>query len=130
MKSVGVRSAVHHVLNRRGHDSKALDPWYFPSITEYTNLLRASSFRPVHVSLNPRMTELSEDGVRGWLQVFVRHSFLKDFSHEEADAIIQEVVDICEVDCKDNSGDKDGEGIWSMMYMRLRVHAILDEVDA
>lgn len=103
-----------------------LDPWYFPSVEEYIKLLQASSFRPIHVSLNPRITPLSAGGLRGWLNLFVRNSFLKEFNDVEADEVIGEVVDICEVDCRDKGVPGDAEGSWVIMYMRLRVFAILD----
>jgi hypothetical protein len=55
----------------------------------------------------------------------VRNSFLKEFNDEEAGEVINEVVDICEVDCRDK-GVAGGEGSWAMIYMRLRVLAILE----
>jgi len=69
--------------------------------------------------LVPRLTPLLEGGLRGWLQLFARRTFLKGFSDEEADAIIDEVVDMCEVDMKDK------EGNWALMYIRLRFSATL-----
>ena len=35
MNVVGVRSALHQVLRRRGYDPIELDPWYFPTADEY-----------------------------------------------------------------------------------------------
>lgn len=114
-------------MRKRGYDPCALDPWYFPSIDEYTKLLQASSFRPIHVSLNPRVTPLSVGGLRGWLHLFVRDSFLKEFSDEEAGEVLDEVVDICEVDCRDKGvAGVDSDGSWAIAYMRLRVLAILE----
>jgi len=126
MNCIGVRSAIHRVLSKRGYDPQVLDPWYFPSVAEYTKLLQESSFRPIHVSLNPRFTPLPAGGLRAWLQTFVRNSFLKDFSDEEAEVVIEEVVGICVVDCRDKGLDGAEQGGWAMMYMRLRVFAILD----
>jgi hypothetical protein len=56
----------------------------------------------------------------------VRNSFLKEFSDGEADEVIDEVVGICEVDCRDKGAAQDAEGSWAMMYMRLRVCAVLE----
>ncbi|KII86629.1 hypothetical protein PLICRDRAFT_163835 [Plicaturopsis crispa FD-325 SS-3] len=118
---IGVRSAIHHVLKQRGYDPEKLDPWFFPSVDEYSELLQAASFRPTHVSLTPRFTPLSTPGGLGdWIRLFVRSSFLKDFSDAEADSIIDEVVEACRVSCMD------GNGKWAMIYTRLRFVAIWD----
>ncbi|KAJ7457682.1 S-adenosyl-L-methionine-dependent methyltransferase, partial [Mycena galericulata] len=120
MNCIGVRSALHSVLKSRGHNPSPLDPWFFPSVEDYTKLLIAASFEPLQISLSPRATPL-EDGLKGWLEVFVRKSILKDFPDSEATEIISEVVDVCRVDCLDNSGN------WSMMYNRLRFEAVLKD---
>ncbi|KAJ7164697.1 S-adenosyl-L-methionine-dependent methyltransferase [Mycena crocata] len=116
MNCIGIRSALHRVLKSRGHDPIPLDPWFFPSVEDYTKLLIAASFEPLQISLTPRVTPLA-DGIRGWLEVFARKSFLKDLPDGEATEIITEVEDICRVDCQDSSGN------WAMMYTRLRFSA-------
>jgi hypothetical protein len=83
-------------------------------------LLDAASLRTEHISLTPRLTPLSESGLKGWLNLFVRHSFMSSFSDAEADAVIDEVVRRCEVDCKDEQGK------WTMMYVRLKFVAVWD----
>ncbi|KAJ7505574.1 S-adenosyl-L-methionine-dependent methyltransferase [Mycena galericulata] len=118
MNCIGIRSTLYSVLKTRGHNPAPLDPWFFPSVEDYTKLLIAASFEPLQISLSPRATPL-EDGLKGWLEVFVRKSILKDFPDSEATEIIDEVVDACRVDCLDNSGN------WSMMYNRLRFEAVL-----
>ncbi|KAJ6584668.1 S-adenosyl-L-methionine-dependent methyltransferase [Mycena capillaripes] len=118
MNCIGLRSALHHALKARGYDPVSLDPWFFPSVDEYTKLLIAASFEPGEISLTPRITPL-EDGVRGWLEVFARKSILKDCPDSEATEIIDEVVEVCRVDCQDTMGN------WFMMYTRLRFSAIL-----
>ncbi|KAJ7465299.1 S-adenosyl-L-methionine-dependent methyltransferase [Mycena latifolia] len=118
MNCIGTRSALHRAVKSRGGDPIALDPWFFPSVEDYTKLLVAASFKPLQISLTSRATPL-EDGVRGWLEVFARKAFLKDFPDNEATEIINEVVDACRVDCQDSSGN------WAMMYSRLRFEAVL-----
>ncbi|KAG7096343.1 hypothetical protein E1B28_003787 [Marasmius oreades] len=44
MNCVGVRSALHVVLKRRGHDSTTVDPWFFPSPEHYSKLLIEQGF--------------------------------------------------------------------------------------
>jgi hypothetical protein len=64
------------------------------------------------------MTPLPE-GLSAWLRLFTRHSFLREFGDDEAEEIIQDVVDMSAVDCKDE------EGNWEIVYMRLKFSAVL-----
>lgn len=64
------------------------------------------------------MTPIPE-GLLAWLRLFVRNSFLQGFGDEEAEDVMKETVNVCEVDCKD------GEGSWAILYMRLRFAAVL-----
>ncbi|KAF9534520.1 S-adenosyl-L-methionine-dependent methyltransferase [Crepidotus variabilis] len=118
MNCIGVRSAIHRALRARGYNPQELDPWYFPSVEEYSKLLESAGFKITHILLNPRVTPL-EAGVDGWLNLFVRGSFLKNLSDREAAEVIKEVVDEVQVDCQD------ADGKWSMMYTRLRFSAVL-----
>ena len=68
----------------------------------------------------PRMTPLPT-GLRNWLELFARHSFLAGYSDKEADEIMREVVEDCRVDCQDESGN------WAISMMRLRFYAVLEE---
>lgn len=34
----GIRSALHDILKSKGHNPEEYDPWYFPSIENYTNV--------------------------------------------------------------------------------------------
>ncbi|KAF7291702.1 Methyltranfer-dom domain-containing protein [Mycena chlorophos] len=116
---IGIRSHLHRSLKACGYDAVSMDPWFFPSVAEYSKLLTAASFRIKQIELVPRITAL-EDGVRGWLELFARTQILKECSTEEASAIIDEVVEACKPDCLDS------EGNWSMMYTRLRFVAVLN----
>jgi len=78
----------------------------------------ASGFEPTHLSLTPRITPLS-GGLYDWLDLFVRHTFLRDFGDDEAKEIMREVQERLAVDCRDASGK------WTMVYTRLRFSAIL-----
>ncbi|KAF9493521.1 S-adenosyl-L-methionine-dependent methyltransferase [Pleurotus eryngii] len=118
MNCVGVRSALHIALRRRNYDPVSMDPWYFPSVHDYQTLLSSAGFKVVHISLNPRYTPLPA-GLGAWLELFVRHSFLRELGDEEAKEVINEVVESCAVD------SRDAQGKWALMYMRLRFHAVL-----
>jgi len=82
-------------------------------------LLENAGFRVDTISLVPRITMLKEGGLRDWLQLFARDTFLKTFDDEGAADIMDEAVRMCGVDCQDKDGN------WSMMYVRLRFSATL-----
>jgi len=71
------------------------------------------------MSLVPRLTPLGDGGLRAWLQLFARRTFLKTVNDMDAEAIMDEVEQMCRVDCKDRACN------WSMMYVRLRFAATL-----
>ncbi|KAF5371770.1 hypothetical protein D9758_003369 [Tetrapyrgos nigripes] len=140
MNCVGVRSALHTVLKRRGYSPVELDPWYFPHDSEYKKLLESHGFQVQSCTLHPRITPVPA-GLRGWLDLFVSNSWLKGLKGEEADKILKEVEDMCRVDLfyggnglgdgekkeedgKEGKEDKD-EGGWGLMYVRLRFVATL-----
>ncbi|KAI4519725.1 S-adenosyl-L-methionine-dependent methyltransferase [Schizophyllum commune] len=117
---IGVRAAIHAALRRRGRDPAAVDPWFFPSVEEYSTLLIRAGFTIREISLVPRVTPLPE-GLAGWLRMFAKHSFMGDLDDAEAEEIITEVAEAMSVDCRDR------EGRWSMMYVRLRFLAVKEE---
>lgn len=71
------------------------------------------------MSLVPRLTPLGDGGLRAWLQLFVRGTFLKTVNDVDAEGIIDEVEEMCRIDCEDRAGN------WSLMYVRLRFAATL-----
>ncbi|KAG8214790.1 hypothetical protein J3R82DRAFT_9926 [Butyriboletus roseoflavus] len=71
------------------------------------------------MSMVPRLTPLGDGGLRAWLQLFARGTFLKTVNDVDAEAIIDEVEQMCKVDCEDRGGH------WSLMYVRLRFAATL-----
>ncbi|KAF8489396.1 S-adenosyl-L-methionine-dependent methyltransferase [Gautieria morchelliformis] len=109
---IGIRSALHEVLRRHSMDPVPRDPWYFPSAEDYQEEVH-------HISLNPRLTPL-EGNVKDWMNMFCRWNFLEGLEDEEANLIMEEVNDLCAVDCCDSRGR------WSMMYTRLRVVALYE----
>ncbi|ORY32189.1 S-adenosyl-L-methionine-dependent methyltransferase [Naematelia encephala] len=126
---VGVRAALHQVVRRQGRDPHILDPWYFPTAEQYSQLLQNHGFTPLHVELIPRPTPLSTD-LLGWLQTFARNTFLAEYDDEQAQRLLIEVADICRPDAF-WSDDNPGEGVvaaeagsgaqgWQVMYVRLR----------
>jgi hypothetical protein len=93
--------------------------------------LRTASFRPLTVNLHPRFTQLTasssgENGLLAWLRLFARPHFFKTLDDEAAEAVMQEVLEMCRVDCcatvKNANGVEREE--WALMYVRLRWVAI------
>lgn len=86
---------------------------------EPPQLLENSGFRVDTMTLVPRPTPLGDGGLRAWLRLFARGTFLKTVRDVDAEEIMDEVEEMCGVDCKDR------EGKWSLMYVRLRFAATL-----
>jgi len=115
---VGVRSALHSALRRKGYDPVARDPWYFPSTESYSELLGSEGFEVVNISLVPRQTQLVGHMLE-WLRLFTKNTtFFHGIGLDETEVILREVADACEVDAKDMDSDR-----WMIMYVRLRVVA-------
>ena len=52
-----------------------LQPWYFPTISEYTALLERNGLEVVYATLFDRPTPLGEAGLAGWLSMFGQRFF-------------------------------------------------------
>ncbi|CAE6426402.1 unnamed protein product [Rhizoctonia solani] len=118
LNCVGVRSALHQVLRRRGIDPSRVDPWYFPRSEHYASVLESEGFKIEQISLNPRFTPLPGPLI-DWLRTFARNSILANMNDEDAEQVMQDVSDLCEPDMKDEKGG------WAIMYVRLRFRAVL-----
>ncbi|KAI9489312.1 S-adenosyl-L-methionine-dependent methyltransferase [Zychaea mexicana] len=111
-----VHTALITAMNRRGHDGKALSPWYFPSEAEYSKLLEANGFRVDSIELVPRMTQLNTD-IAGWLTTF-GFAFLEVLKTEqERQEVLAEIME----HLRPVYQREDGK--WFIMYVRLRVVA-------
>jgi SAM-dependent methyltransferase len=63
-----LQTALIEELDRRGHDGRAANPWYFPSTEDYGARLAAAGFDVRYIALIPRPTPLPD--MRGWLATF------------------------------------------------------------
>lgn len=92
-------------------------PFYFPTISEYANLLENTGFRVRYAVLFDRLTELKgEDGLKNWINMFVKTPFTVIRNEDEKEMIIDKAVD--------NLHDilyKDGK--WYADYVRIRMKA-------
>ncbi len=63
--------AVEETLLEMGlKDINKLNPWYFPSVSEYTLMLENYNFDINYICYYDRLTPLEEDGIRKWLKAF------------------------------------------------------------
>ena len=110
-----IRSALHAELRRRAIDPAPIDPWYYPSPEEYSELLSRAGFIVKYIGLIPRPTKLPGD-ILDWLEIFAqpftqavpepeRGSFLREVRNELATCL------------------RDGAGNWFADYVRLRFKA-------
>jgi trans-aconitate 2-methyltransferase len=94
------------------------NPWYFPSISEYTTLLEKHNFEVNFATLFSRPTKLDEGdaGLRNWLDMFASN-LLSKFSAEEKAEIIKNI----ERKLKESLYQK---GNWIADYKRIRILAV------
>ena len=111
-----IRSALHVALRRHAIDPASIDPWYYPSPEEYSELLSKAGFIVTYIDLIPRPTKLPGD-ILGWLEVFAQ-PFTQAVAEPERARFLKEVrteLATCLRDDADN---------WFADYVRLRFKAI------
>jgi trans-aconitate methyltransferase len=111
--------AVTAEVNERGYQVE--NPWYFPSVGEYSTKLESHGFEVRYARLFDRPTKLEngEDGLEGWVEMF-GDSLLAHLSEDEQAAVIEAV----EARLRD---DLFQDGDWYADYRRLRFVAMCDE---
>lgn len=102
-----------------GIDAKPLDPWYFPSLGEYSSLLEAHGFRVTYAVHFNRPTRLEGGamGMQHWLRLFAEDSFLYSLSEPDKEQAIQLIAKSAEQDLLVGND-------WYGDYKRLRIVAI------
>lgn len=108
-------AALRAALARRGVDEAAIQPWYYPTATEYRARLEAGGFRVRSIELFPRATPLPHD-LADWLETFAQ-PFLGAVPAAGRAALVAEVSDalraaLCAPD-----------GRWTADQVRLRFAA-------
>lgn len=115
----GNNARIHGAL-KRAFERRGLNyvmPFYFPTIGAYASLLERAGFLVRNAVLFDRPTELSgRDGLRDWLQMFIRTPFegIGDDLREEITAEV--VAELGPELCRG--------GKWYADYVRLRCKAI------
>jgi trans-aconitate methyltransferase len=111
-----IRSALHAGLRKRGIDPWSIDPWYYPSTTEYSALLKTFAFTVEYIQLIPRLTQLPGD-ILDWLGIFGQ-PFTNSLQESERENFLREVQDAVEPALRKS------DGTWFADYVRLRFKAV------
>lgn len=107
--------ALLAVLQRRGIDTQAIIPWYFPTVDDYRARLERGGFVVDYIELIPRPTPLPT-AMAGWMETFVEPFFRRLPSEQRAAARDEAVELLRPVLC-------DEQGRWTADYIRLRFAA-------
>ncbi len=105
-----ILSALEKVSGRTG-----LNPWYFPSVGEYAEVLEQAGLEVVFAHLFDRPTPLAEAGLAGWLTMFGQR-FFADLSATEWASLVEAV--------EGAASQLYQNGEWIADYRRLRIVAI------
>lgn len=113
----GLSEAVERAWRKVDLPGAAPSPWYYPSITEYAELLEKHGLEVTYAILFDRPTPLEdgERGLRAWLEMF-GGAFAARLSPEERQRLIAAVEEEARPALW-----RDGQ--WVMDYRRLRVVA-------
>jgi trans-aconitate methyltransferase len=107
-----VKRALVAALKRRGIDGDALNPWYFPTVEDYSERLKRRSFTISYIALIPRPTPLPTE-ITGWLKTFAQ-SFMTPIAGDDRAAFLDEVREMLRPDLCG------ADGKWFADYVRLR----------
>ena len=115
-----IQRALIQALDCRGINGQAPNPWYFPTVEDYSARLTNCGFTINYIALIPRPTPLPGD-VTAWLETFAQN-FTATLAPGERPAYLAEVQQalrpkLC-----------DAEGQWTADYVRLRFAAVKSEV--
>jgi trans-aconitate methyltransferase len=106
-----IRGALHEALAQRGVSAATVDPWYFPTLSDYRTRLEHAGFSVQRIESFARPTPLP-GAVDGWLTTFAKQ-FLAAVPEAEHEALISEVREAVQPLLF-------RDGIWVADYMRLR----------
>lgn len=109
------RTALHAVLARHGVDGAARSPWYFPTPAEYRALLEDAGFAVERAELFARPTVLKTT-MADWIDMFCQQ-LLAGLAGAARAAVIAEVEALLAPILRD------GAGVWTADYVRLRFAA-------
>jgi trans-aconitate methyltransferase len=116
-----VKTIEEVLFTNYGIDAKERNPWYFPSIGEYSNLLEKYGFRVMYASHFDRPTPLpdGDQGLDHWLDGFAG-GFFAGLESSEKDLVYQQIKERLKAYLwKDN--------VWIADYKRIRIIAVKEK---
>lgn len=111
-----IRLALHTVLTKHRVEINEKQIWYYPSVEEFSQKLKAHNFEVDYIQLIGRPTSIPQ-GMNDWLGTFA-NVFIKNAPQEIQTTIIAEVVEMLQPILKDQTGN------WTADHVRLRFSAI------
>jgi 2-isopropylmalate synthase len=109
-------SAMQEVFTNHPEFGVFNNPWYFPGVKEYKNLLESEGFDVEYIEIIPRPTPM--DDISHWLDIFA-NGVTSHISAEQFEVFKKEVTEILKKKIY-----SEGKG-WVLDYKRLRVKAYL-----
>jgi hypothetical protein len=113
---------IRYCLAKRDYVRQSqLQPWFFPSISEYTSALEAAGFEVKLAQHFSRPTELADKhtGIKDWLTMFAG-SFFADIPIKIVEQIKDEIQENLKATCLKND-------TWYTDYKRIRIVAVKTE---
>jgi len=85
--------ATIHALEEKYNTTTIKNPWYFPSIAEYSSLLEKYGIEVTFARLFDRPTplEAGENGLSNWLRMFGKNSFFKDVPEQHLEILLDQI---------------------------------------
>jgi trans-aconitate methyltransferase len=116
-----IRGITEVLSGEYGINVSNRNPWYFPSIGEYSTLLEQYGFKVSFAHHFDRATPLTDGdkGLNHWLDSFA-DDFFPEFSNEEKIVIYRKIKNKIHLDLYK-------DGIWEADYKRIRIVAIKKE---
>lgn len=114
-----ITNALYQALAEHGIKKEQINnPWYFPSVAEYTTLLEEEGFQISYVLYFERPTVLEDcpNGLKEWIRNFA-HIFIEKVSIDKQDSVMARVNELTKPLLY-----KDGK--WYADYKRLRFLAV------
>ena len=113
-----IETAINNALEAAGYPaSPEHNPWYFPSIGEYTSLLEKQGFSVTYASLFERPTRLEDSalGIQNWIEMFA-NTFMQAIPATQRLRVIQDIENQLRPELY-------RDGTWFADYKRIRVVA-------
>jgi trans-aconitate methyltransferase len=114
-----IATALNDIIGENGLRSpEQLNPWYFPSISEYATCLEQHGFEVLYAMLfdRPTILEDGDAGLGNWIRMF-GDRFLSGLSVEQQSLVIHDVEQRLKPVLYQ-------DGTWTADYRRIRVVAV------